>query len=88
MPDYPRPCPKCGVLTERDGFALDRHAPAGLKAHCKACDLRRAKAYYAAHREELRVKREAQRQAAYEADLERRIEEKRARIEAARKSRA
>ncbi len=86
MPDYPRPCPKCGVLTEREGFAADRHATAGRKAHCKACDRRRAAAYYAAHREEMYAARVAAREAAYEADLERRIEEKRA-IEAGRRGR-
>jgi hypothetical protein len=69
MPDYPRSCPKCGVETEEEGFALDRFAAAGRKSHCKACDRQRRKAYYAEHREELYAKREAVREAARQAHL-------------------
>jgi hypothetical protein len=70
MPDYPRPCPKCGVLTEREGFAADRHAPSGRKSHCRKCDRKRAAAYYAAHKDELYAQREAVREAAWQAELE------------------
>jgi hypothetical protein len=82
MPDYPRPCPKCGQVLERDGFAVDRHAVAGRKSHCKECDRRRQRAYYDDHKDEWNAQRKAQREAAYEADLEQRIAEKRPRIEA------
>jgi hypothetical protein len=70
MPDYPRPCPKCGVLTERDGFAADRHASSGRKSHCRECDRKKAAAYYAAHKDELYAQREAVRVAAWQAELE------------------
>lgn len=69
LPDYPRPCPKCGVETEEEGFALDRHAATGRKSHCKACDRERRRAWYAEHREELYAEREAVREAARQADL-------------------
>lgn len=82
MPDYPRPCPKCGVITGREGFSVDRHAPSGRKAHCKACDRERVQAYYANHREENLAKREAARLAAWEAELEALGEENKARVEA------
>ena len=85
MPDYPRPCPKCGLFTERDGFALDRSKASGRKSHCKSCDRRKAHAYYDAHKDEMRLAREAARQAAYEADLERKAEESRAKVAAAKK---
>ena len=82
MPDYPRPCPKCGQVLERDGFAVDRHAAAGRKSHCKECDRRRQRAYYNAHKDEWNAERQAARQAVYDAELEQRIAEKRPRIEA------
>jgi hypothetical protein len=64
MPDYPRACPRCRVLTEREGFSIDRHAPSGRKALCRQCDRKKAEAYYAAHWEEKLAEREAKRQAA------------------------
>jgi hypothetical protein len=82
MPDYPRPCPKCGVLTERDGFAADRHAPSGRKSHCRECDRKRAAAYYDAHKDELYAQREAVREAAWQAELEAMVPEHRKRVEA------
>jgi hypothetical protein len=85
MPDYPKPCPKCGVLTERDGFAADRHAPSGRKSHCRECDRKKAAAYYAAHRDELYAQREAAREAAREAEFEALAREHKKRVEAAHK---
>ena len=85
MPDYPRPCPKCGLETEEEGFALDRLAAAGRKSHCKACDRQRRKAYYAEHREELYAKREAAREAAWQAELEALTVEHKKRVTAAKK---
>jgi hypothetical protein len=70
MPDYPRACPKCGIPTAKEGFAVDRHAAAGRKSHCKACDRKRRKGYYAAHKDEWNAQRRAAREAAWEAELE------------------
>ena len=85
MPDFPRPCPKCGALTERDGFAIDRSKASGRKSHCKACDRARRNAYYAAHAAEWNAQRAAAREAAWLAELESRAEVHRARVEAAKK---
>jgi uncharacterized membrane protein YqiK len=86
MPDYPRPCPKCGALTEREGFSVDRHAPSGRKALCRECDRKKAHAYYEAHKDEMLAQRVAAREAAYEAEIDARIEENRANIEAVRRA--
>ena len=59
MPDYPRP--KCGLPTEREGFARDGHKASRRKSHCKACDRKKAAAYYAWHREEKLARMEAKR---------------------------
>src|SRR4029453_17808009 len=63
MPSYPRACPKCGVLTAEEGFAIDRNAAAGRKSHCKACDRQRRKAYYDAARTKWNAERKAAREA-------------------------
>jgi hypothetical protein len=68
MPSYPRPCPKCGVMTEEEGFSLDRHAAAGRKSHCRACDRQRRKVYYAAHKDGWNAERQAAREAAWQAE--------------------
>jgi hypothetical protein len=57
-------------MTAEEGFAVDRHAAAGRKSHCRVCDRERTKAYYAAHRDELYAAREAVREAAWQAELE------------------
>jgi hypothetical protein len=69
MPSYPRACPKCDVLTEEEGFAVDRHAAAGRKSHCKVCDRARRNAYYDAHKDEWNAERQAAREAAWQAEL-------------------
>jgi hypothetical protein len=69
MPSYPRCCPKCGVITAEDGFSIDRSKASGRKSHCKTCDGQRAQAYYAEHWDELDAKREAVREAAWQAEL-------------------
>jgi len=63
-------------------FALDRHAASGRKSHCKECDRRKSKAYYAQHRDELYAKREAVREAARQAELKRLEKEHRKRVAA------
>ena len=80
MPNYPRPCPKCGQVLERDGFAIDRSKASGRKSHCKQCDRTRKNAYYAAHAAEWIAQRAAAREAAWLAELESRAEEHRARV--------
>jgi hypothetical protein len=57
MPSYPRPCPKCGVTTDEDGFAIDGSKASGRKSHCKVCDRQRGQAYYAEHRDEFQARR-------------------------------
>jgi hypothetical protein len=69
MPSYPRPCPKCGVTTDEDGFGIDGSKSSGRKSYCKACDRRRSSAYYTEHRDEFRARREAVREAEWQAHL-------------------
>jgi hypothetical protein len=56
-------------MTEEEGFGVDRSKTSGRKSHCKTCDRERAKAYYAEHRDELYARREAVREAAWQAHL-------------------
>jgi hypothetical protein len=70
VPSYPRVCPRCGVLTAEAGFGLDRSKKAGRRSYCKACDRRRGRAYYDAHKDELYAQRKAVREAAWQAELE------------------
>ena len=69
MPSFPRTCPRCGVVTEEDGFGVDHSKASGRKSHCRECDRRRGRAYYAAHRDELYGQRAAAREAEREAAL-------------------
>jgi hypothetical protein len=85
MPSHPKPCPKCGVITAEDGFSIDRSKAGGRKSHCKICDGQRAQAYYDAHRDELYAKREAVREAAWEAELKALERRHRRKVAAARK---
>jgi hypothetical protein len=76
MPSYPKPCPSCGVVTAESDFAVDRS---------KACDRRRGRAYYDAHKDELYAQRAAAREAAWQADLEAQVEEQRKRVAVTKK---
>ena len=69
MPEYPRPCPRCDVLTEKAGFAIDRSKAGGRRSYCKACDRKRGRAYYGTRKDELYAQREAVREAARQAHL-------------------
>jgi len=80
--NYPRPCPKCGVMTEKSDFPVDSGKASGRKSYCKACDRRRGRAYYDAHKDELYAQREAVRKAAWQAELEAMAPEHRKRVEA------
>ena len=69
----PRPLsetlPRCSVMTAEVDFGLDRSKASGRRSYCKDCDRRRGRAYYEAHRDELYAKREAVREAAWQAHL-------------------
>ena len=56
-------------MREQDGFGVDRSKASGRKSHCKACDRRRGRAYYEAHRDERYARRQAVREAEREAAL-------------------
>jgi hypothetical protein len=85
MPDYPRPCPRCGVMTAEADFSLDSSKPSGRRSYCKACDRRRGRAYYDAHKDELYAQREAAREAAWQAELEALAGEHKKRVAAQKK---
>jgi hypothetical protein len=57
-------------MTAEADFPLDSSKASGRKSYCKACDKKRGRAYYAAHRDELYAQREAVREAAWQAELE------------------
>jgi len=84
VPSYPRPCPRCGVLTADCDFGVDRSKASGRRSYCKVCDRRRGRAYYDAHKDELLAKRVTAREAAWQAELEAQAEESRKRVAAAK----
>jgi hypothetical protein len=65
MPDYPRACSRCGVLTAEADFGADRSKKSGHKSHCRACE----RADYASRKDELQARRDAVREAALQARL-------------------
>jgi septal ring factor EnvC (AmiA/AmiB activator) len=71
-------------MTAEADFGVDRTKTRGRRSHCKACDRRRAKDFYAAHKDELYAQREAAREAARQAELEALVPEHRKRVAAAR----
>ena len=85
MPSYPRACPKCGVLTEEDGFSFDHSKAGGRKSHCKSCDRERAHAWYEEHKDELYAQREAAREAIREAEMKELEKEHRKRYAASKR---
>jgi hypothetical protein len=85
MPSYPRPCPRCGVITAEADFGVDPSTTAGRRSYCKACDRRRGRAYYDAHKDELYAKRAAAREAAWQAELEALVVEHRKRVASQKK---
>jgi hypothetical protein len=82
---YPRACPRCGVVTAEADFGVDRSKTSGRRSYCKACDRRRGRAYYAAHRDEFYAEREAVREAARQAELEALAVEHKKKVAAAKK---
>ena len=72
-------------MTEDADFGVDRSKTGGRRSYCKACDRRRGRAYYAAHKDELYAQRVAAREAVRQAELEALAVEHRKRIAAAKK---
>ena len=72
-------------MTAEADFGLDRSKTSGRRSYCKACDRRRGRAYYAAHKDELYAQRAAAREAAWQAELEALVQEHRKRVAAAKK---
>ena len=66
MPDYPRACSRCDVLTAEADFGADRSKKSGHKSHCRACE----RADYASRKDELHARRHAVREAEREARAE------------------
>jgi hypothetical protein len=56
-------------MTAEADFGVDRNKASGHRSYCKACDRRRGRAYYEAHKDELYAQREAGREAARQAHL-------------------
>jgi hypothetical protein len=72
-------------MTAEADFPVDSSKASGRKSYCKACDRKRRKGYYAAHKDELYAQRAAVREAARQAELEALAEEHRERVAAAKK---
>ena len=72
-------------MTAEADFGLDRSKTSGRRSYCKACDRRRGRAYYAAHKDELYAQRAAAREAAWQAELEALEVEHRKRVAAQKK---
>jgi hypothetical protein len=85
LPEYPRPCPRCGIVTAEDGFAVDRSKASGRKSHCRECDRRRCQVWYDAHKDALYAQREAVREAAWQAHLAALAQMHRKKVAAAKK---
>jgi hypothetical protein len=72
-------------MTAEADFGVDRSKTSGRRSYCKACDRRRGRAYYDAHKDELHAARKAAREAAWQAELEAQEEKSRTRVAAAKK---
>jgi hypothetical protein len=72
-------------MTAEADFGLDRSKASGRRSYCKACDRRRGRAYYDAHKDELHAKSAAAREAAWQAELQAQVEERTKRVAAATK---
>ena len=76
MPDYPRACSRCGVLTVEADFGADRSKKSGHNSHCRACE----RADYAS-----RARRDAVREAAWQTRLKELEEVHREKVAAAKR---
>ena len=76
MPDYPRACSRCGILTAEADFGADRSKKSGHNSHCRACE----RADYAS-----RARRDAVREAAWQTRLKELEEVHREKVAAAKR---
>ena len=81
MPEYPRACSRCGVLTAEADFGADRSKKSGHKSHCRACE----RADYASRKDELQARRDAVREAAWQVRLKELEEVNREKVAAAKR---
>jgi hypothetical protein len=81
MPDYPRACSRCAVLTAEADFGADRSKKSGHRSQCRACE----RADYASRKDELQARRDAVREAAWQARLKELEEVQREKVAAAKK---
>ena len=65
MPDYPRACSRCAAVKPEADFGADSSKKSGHKSHCRACE----RADYASRKDELQARRDAVREAAWQARL-------------------
>jgi hypothetical protein len=72
-------------MTAEADFGVDRSKTGGRRSYCKACDRRRGRAYYDAHKDALLAQRVAAREAAWQAELEALEMEQQKRVAAAKR---
>jgi hypothetical protein len=72
-------------MTAEADFGIDKSKASGRRSYCKACDRRRGRAYYEAHKDDLYVRREAVREASRQTRLEALAVEHKKRIAAQKK---
>jgi hypothetical protein len=84
MPDYPRACSRCGVLTAEADFGADHSKKSGHKSQCRAG----GRADYASRKDALQARRDAVREAARKAHLKPLEEAHREKVAAARREQA
>jgi len=72
-------------MTAEANFGVDRSKTGGRRSYCKACDRRRGRAYYDAHKDGLYARRDAVRKAVWQAELEALAVEHKKRVAAMKK---
>jgi hypothetical protein len=75
-------------MTSEADFGIDLSKTSGHRSYCKACDRRRGRAYYDAHKDELHARRVAAREAAWQAELKALEVEHRKRVAAVQRQQA
>jgi predicted nucleic acid-binding Zn-ribbon protein len=81
MADYPRACSRCGVVKPEADFGAGRSKKSGHKSHCRACE----RADYASRKDELQARRDAVREAAWQARLKKLEDVHREKVAAAKR---
>ena len=80
-PDYRRACSRCGVVRAEADFGAGRSKKSGHKSHCRACE----RADYASRKDELQARRDAVREAAWQARLKKLEDVHREKVAAAKR---